>query len=605
MKTNLRDRFVLFLSLTGIAIIAVTGIITYRIANTSITERTFAQLKTIRNARKFQLEQYFRDRSAEVLQLGQSQELTEFFSALNQHTEMMKEGDTIAVETPGSYVFSTVFDRPGHHQLILFSENNNGFIISRNSQKEICAVYFSGENNYPFSSTAKTAITENEVQIRDYDTTTHQPLMYVFAPARQGSLVTGAVGISISADALNSILLEQNDQNGLGYSGEVYVTGRDYRLRSQSRFITNSVMHVTAETVPARQVFEKNECELIGNDYRGIPVLSSGSRLQIPGTDWAILAEIDKKEALMPLEKLRNTLLLVSVAIVFILVFASFWLSGIFTRPILRLRNAVSEISQGRLGIQVEHQSSDEIGELADAFNDMSQKLSDQHNEIQAREIQLEEERKQRISSFIEGQEQERQRLSRELHDGIGQIFVAARFQLESMGQNENIRNLAPYVASQKLVHQGIAELRKISKGLAPSELSEFGLSSALRTLCAQMEESSGISVQQSISDVELSLSDLDATHLYRILQEALTNAVKHSQASEITVDFSFENKIISMRIQDNGCGFGSEEPTRGKGLANIRERAALLGASLQISSQQKCGTTIELMYQIKNNDDQ
>ena len=167
------------------------------------------------------------------------------------------------------------------------------------------------------------------------------------------------------------------------------------------------------------------------------------------------------------------------------------------------------------------------------------------------------------------------------------------------MGQYENIQNLAPYVASQKLVNQGITELRKISKGLAPSELSEFGLSSALRSLCTQMEESSGIRIQQSIADVDLSLSELDATHLYRILQEALTNAAKHSNANEIIVVFVFENNVISMRIQDNGCGFGPEEPMRGKGLANIRERAALLGAELHINSQQNCGTRIELIYQV------
>ena len=599
MKTNLRDRFVLFLSLTGIIIIAVTGLLTYRIARESVTDRTFAQLKTIRNARKFQLEQYFRDRSAEVLQLGRSQELNNVFSELNNKSGQLHDGDSIGISSPGSYVFSTVFDRPGHHELILVSDNLNGFIISRDSHKQTAAIYFSHKQNAGFLHAAESSIREKDVIITDYDTASGIPLIHVFAPLQLDSNISGAVGISISADALNSILLEQNDQNGLGYSGEVYVIGNDYLMRSQSRFQEQSVMKTLVKTNPTADVYTSNEGQMLSNDYRGIPVLSSYSRLQIPGLDWAILAEIDKREALLPLENLRNTLLVVSVAIVFVLVFVSFWLSNFFTKPILRLRNAVSEIGKGRLGIKVEHQSSDEIGELADAFNEMSQKLSDQHNEILAREKQLEEERKQRIESFIEGQEKERQRLSRELHDGIGQIFVAARFQLESMGQYENIQNLAPYVASQKLVNQGITELRKISKGLAPSELSEFGLSSALRSLCTQMEESSGIRIQQTIADVDLKLSELDATHLYRIMQEALTNAAKHSNANEIIVEFVFENNVISMRIQDNGCGFGPEEPMRGNGLANIRERAALLDAKLNINSQQNCGTRIELIYQV------
>lgn len=597
MKTNLRDRFVLFLSLTGIAIIAVTGLLTYRIARDSVTDRTFSQLKTIRNARKFQLEQYFRDRQTEVLQLGLSQELNNVFSSLNQQSEQLQSGDTLTLSTAGDYLFSAVFDRPGHHQLLMVSTDNKSFIISRNQKKNIVADYFSKDNNAHYLKTAQQSITENAVQISDYDTTTGLPLMYVFAPVLRKSKIIGAVGISISADALNSILLEQNDQNGLGYSGEVYIIGSDYMMRSQSRFLKKSVMSVKAETIPAKQVFQQNEGEMISNDYRGIPVLSSSSRLQIPGLNWAILAEIDKQEALMPLLNLRNTLLFVSIAIVFILVFVSFWLSRFFTRPLLRLKTAVSQISTGQLGVQVDYQSNDELGELAGAFNEMSQKLCEQQQEITTREIQLEAERSQRIESFIEGQEKERQRLSRELHDGIGQIFVAARFQLESMGQHEYIQKLAPYAASKKLVNQGITELRKISKGLAPSELSEFGLTSALRSLCNQMEESSGIKIIQDIDEVTLPLSEMEATHLYRILQEALSNALKHSNASEIKVGFSFNTPLVLMQIQDNGCGFGSEETARGKGLANIRERASLIGANLNIDSKQNCGTKIELHY--------
>lgn len=603
MKTNLRDRFVLFLSLTGITIIAVTGLLTYRIARNSVTDRTFSQLKTIRNARKFQLEQYFRDRSAEVLQLCQSQELTDFFSDLNQKNEQLKEGDTIAISSPGSYVFSTVFDRPGHHQLILFSKKNNGFIISRSNSKQISAVYFSGENKYSFASTAKTSIAENNVRIRDYDTTTKLPLMYVFAPARQGAVITGAVGISISADALNSILLEQNDQNGLGYSGEVYVIGSDFLMRSQSRFLEQSVMKTKVQTVPSSDVFANSEGQLIDNDYRGIPVLSSYSRLQIPGLDWAILAEIDKREALMPLENLRNTLLLVSVGIVFVLVFVSFWLSRFFSRPLLRLRNAVSEIGKGRLGITVDHQSNDEIGELAEAFNDMSLKLAEQRSEIAKREFQLETERRQRIQSFIDGQEKERQRLSRELHDGIGQIFVAARFQLESLGQNEIIQKLAPYAASKNLVDQGITELKKISNGLAPAELTEFGLASALRSLCNQIGNVPGIKVNQNISDLKTDPEEMVATHLYRIAQEALINSIKHSGASETDVSLIEKNNSLILVICDNGCGFDRKEAElkHGQGLNNMRERARLIGAGLKTESKTGCGTKIEITYQIQH----
>ncbi len=600
MKTSLRDRFVLFLSLTGITIIAVIGLLTYRIARDSVLDRTFAQLKTVRNARKFQLEQYFRDRVSEAAQLGRSQELHNVIENLDRKQQPMSPGDTLP--DADSYIFSAVFDRPSNHELVLATDSGGGYVITRGSDGRMKAEAYSSDQHNGFSDAAATCIREQTPQIHDYIQRDSLPLLYVFAPVFRNGKADGALGLGISADALNSILLEQNDENGLGYSGEVYVIGSDFFMRSQSRFIPSSVMQTRVSTQPSGQVFQEGEGSMIARDYRDIPVLSSFSRMNTSGLNWAILAEIDEKEALEPLNRLRNAILLISVGIIFLLVFLSFWLSRFFTRPLLKLKTAVSQLGTGKLGVQVEYSGSDELGELAAAFNNMSERLREQREEIATRERQLENERRQRILSFIDGEEKERQRLSRELHDGIGQIFVATRFHLESLLQNNELSLHPSLSASHKLVNQGIAEIRKMSNGLAPAVLSELGLASALRSLCHQMEESSGISIEADIHDPEKPLRDMESTHLYRIAQESLSNAVKHSKAETIKLSLESEKGKLMLIISDNGCGFSNDDARmqHGQGLANIRERARLINACLKIDSEKECGTRISLTYHTK-----
>ncbi|PKP03382.1 MAG: hypothetical protein CVU11_08585 [Bacteroidetes bacterium HGW-Bacteroidetes-6] len=605
MKTNLRDRFVLFLSVTGITIIVVLGMLSYRIARDSVVDRTFAQLKTVRNARKFQLEQYFRDRISEAVLISQSQELIRIFGELKNESKGKSSGDTVQLQDPGSYIFTNIFGRSSNRRLVLAGNDSDGFDLKPDLSGNVIAHYFSQDKQPVYFGIAMECVRNETSIVHDYETGDSLSLMYVFAPIRQNGRVIGSVGLGISAEALNTILLEQSDENGLGYSGEVYVIGSDYFMRSQSRFLEKSVMQTKVKTAPAIDVFQSNDGNSMANDYRGVSVLSSYCRLNIPGLDWAILAEIDEREALKPLYTLRNTLLFISIGIMFLLVFLSFWLSKFFTRPLLRLKTAVSQISTGQLGVQVDYTSNDELGDLAGAFNEMSSKLKEQRAEIATREQQLESERKKRILSFIDGEEKERQRLSRELHDGIGQIFVAARFQLESLSQIDEIRIHPSMLASRKLVDQGITEIRKISNGLAPAVLSELGLASALRSLCKQMEEGSGIVIKTNISDDIVPLKDMEATHLFRIVQEALSNSVKHSNASEIEVTLSGNESSVNLEIKDNGCGFNSDEATkgRGQGLSNIRERARLIGACLNIKSKTQCGTQIELSYQLKNSD--
>ena len=119
----------------------------------------------------------------------------------------------------------------------------------------------------------------------------------------------GAVLLEISGDAINNIMLESSPENGLGTTGESYLVGRDYLMRSTSRFISNSFLKTKVMTEGAINAFKNGEGSSVIRDYRNIPVLSSYRKINISELNWVILAEIDLAEAMIPIYSIRNNIL--------------------------------------------------------------------------------------------------------------------------------------------------------------------------------------------------------------------------------------------------------------------------------------------------------
>lgn len=199
------------------------------------------------------------------------------------------------------------------------------------------------------------------------------------------------------------------------------------------------------------------------------------------------------------------------------------------------------------------------------------------------------------LRSLIDGQEIERQRLSRELHDGIGQSLIAVKLNLESLSflkENEIHQKLAQI----RIQFDGIIdEIRRISTDLMPAVLDEFGIVIAVRNLCNEIAGHTGLKIDLVFSGQTEELSRKRKTYLYRIVQEALHNVVKHYSATEVQVKLSREADRIHLNISDNGTGFDPGHPgtESGHGLQNIRDRVKLLRGKLNIDSRPGTGTSI------------
>lgn len=209
-------------------------------------------------------------------------------------------------------------------------------------------------------------------------------------------------------------------------------------------------------------------------------------------------------------------------------------------------------------------------------------------------------ERERRLASVFGAQELERQRVSRELHDGLGQRLAGLKLAVEEIKSSFDSESLVKLDTIEQYLKEAIQETRQISYNLMPPELYDFGLSRAINQLCIKVASNTMLSVNFNTEGKEPQLSKKQKVYLFRISQEALNNAIKHSTAKRIEVQLAFMPERVLLIIEDNGSGFDKSEVTYGNGIYNIRERVNLLSGSFSVESFPGNGTVIHIRIPYK-----
>ncbi len=220
------------------------------------------------------------------------------------------------------------------------------------------------------------------------------------------------------------------------------------------------------------------------------------------------------------------------------------------------------------------------------------------------------EETLRRLPTLIrEAQEAERRRVARELHDSVIQILSSVNFRLQAIEEKLATSDEATWRDTLKAkahLEKAIGEVRRISRNLRPSELDDLGLAPALRSLCSEFGERTGMAVNLTINRLPQAIPDDIELNLYRIIQEALGNIEKHSRATQVSLRLARQASKLCAAIADNGCGFDPLAPrsrrhkTGGMGLVDMRERAALRGGHCQLRSTPGTGTEILVEMPLK-----
>ena len=427
---------------------------------------------------------------------------------------------------------------------------------------------------------------------------------------------------------VNDILLERT---GMGYSGESYLVGTDSKMRTPSRFYPDKKpFAIPVKTVGVLNALSGNYGRGIFEDYRKIEVYSAYSLLKISNLKLVILSEMDVSEGTIPLQDLKLRLVALTFGILLIAVILSLLLTKIITHPIKDMQKSLKIMADGDYA----HTSlpSKNYTEIKDMFNALSslknslqgavkfsKKIGNMNlnanytpksqNDVLGKSLiamrdKLIEFRNNDLNNrimakqmLVDGLEQERKRLSRELHDGIGPYLTFLKHYIEN-----NIENTEQKAEIKKIVDDTIAEVRLMSYALMPSSIEDFGVGVTLTNYVESLKNNvkTHIFFEDLTNQNHSKITNSQGIHIFRICQELINNALKHANAKNIRISLSEFDAFISLFYFDDGSGFKTDEIKLGYGIINIKERVEICNGKIVINSS-KNNTTFEIEFPIKS----
>jgi two-component system, NarL family, sensor histidine kinase UhpB len=219
-----------------------------------------------------------------------------------------------------------------------------------------------------------------------------------------------------------------------------------------------------------------------------------------------------------------------------------------------------------------------EVRELADAFNDMLERL--------------ENERRESARRAVRAQEAERRRLARELHDELGQSLTGVLLQIDQAIRTPRAADLED---AREGARRTLDDVRRIARDLRPDLLVELGLQSALNALATRLTRQCGVVVDRHL-DQNLPALGADAeVVLYRVAQEALTNVARHAGATRVTVELAHTDGVVTLTVDDDGRGVPAHVGHEARGITGMRERALLVHGRLRVGRAPIKGTRVRL----------
>jgi signal transduction histidine kinase len=301
---------------------------------------------------------------------------------------------------------------------------------------------------------------------------------------------------------------------------------------------------------------------------------------EVGRSNWTIRLAQPMSDALGPIFWLRR-LLVWSAALSCVLAFLLAWgAAQSVRRPILRLTADAQRLAKGNIKEPIAPAGVDEIGQLADALEQMRKALA--QDELLGRLLR----------KVIAAQEDERKRLARELHDETLQQLTALGIQLDLMDPSQKS------IDARRLVRRMADDLHRVIYDLRPSILDDLGLLPAI-LWCAERLTARGIAVQFEFPETWIDLGPEARITVYRVVQEALMNIERHARAETVLIACTLTDALLSIEVEDDGIGFDPAEMQQprengqGLGLLGMRERLALLGGTCTVDSQRGQGTRV------------
>ncbi len=229
--------------------------------------------------------------------------------------------------------------------------------------------------------------------------------------------------------------------------------------------------------------------------------------------------------------------------------------------------------------------------------------IEEQNNKINEQKINELQDKMQinSMQSMIQGQEIERERIAKDLHDSLGGLLSTIKLQVDNIRNKEsNINMLPAFKNATSLIDTAVSEVRTISQNLQPGALSRLGLIPALKDLLNRYDSEQGPEIIFQHFDIPTDIDQTISLSIYRIIQEILNNAIKHANANEILLQLNQEADEIIIHIEDDGIGFNVKGNYKSMGLKNIKSRVNYMKGTIEIDSRLNEGTSYLIHLNIK-----
>ena len=208
------------------------------------------------------------------------------------------------------------------------------------------------------------------------------------------------------------------------------------------------------------------------------------------------------------------------------------------------------------------------------------------------------------LQAQIEIQEQTLKTISQEIHDNIGQVLSLAKLNLNTFEKTENITNQTKIDNTKQLVSKAIVDLRHLSRSMYGDQLQELGLPAAIDNELTILQNTKQYKTQLEVKGDVYKMEPQKETIIYRMVQEAINNCIKHARAKKIIVNLLYESDNFSLNIQDDGIGFDPKALsalTNGMGLKSMQNRASMIGGACTIQTEINKGTMISFSLPTTN----
>ncbi|CAB1059374.1 diguanylate cyclase/phosphodiesterase (GGDEF & EAL domains) with PAS/PAC sensor(s) [Olavius sp. associated proteobacterium Delta 1] len=397
MSPNLTIRTKLTIVLLTLALIPslLLGYISLRVSRTALSEQAFSHLISTRDAKKAQIQRYFQKIRADISVLANSSHIV---AVLDGFSSTMEDGRIN--EAQYSYFESLEYgdsfrkfsQEYGYYDLMLITKAGD-IVYSLEKESDLTQNVLTGElKDTHLGQHFRDGLESIDItDFKPYPPSDNEPLAFALSPIELLDQIEGAVVLKLSDEVLNTIMTERS---GLSESTEAYLVGPDNLMRSDS-YLSPQTHTVKAsfsnpiegktDTRASREALAGTSGNGLITGYRGVRVLSAYGPVTFGSTTYALIVEIDEKEAFSPISDLKMFMGAFAAAVMLITVLASFYIANKSTKPIRELTQSSIEIAAGNLDTEINVASSDELGVLAQSFSTMRNSIRQAHDVLEQR----------------------------------------------------------------------------------------------------------------------------------------------------------------------------------------------------------------------------